>query len=68
MKIAILDDYHDTVRTLACFGKLAAHDVKVWNDHLQDTDVLAARDRPVQLIWQRKHNQVIGEPSQPPSG
>jgi putative spermidine/putrescine transport system ATP-binding protein len=24
------------------------------------TDVLAARDRPVRLIWQRKHNQAIG--------
>lgn len=43
MKIAILDDYHDTVRTLECFRKLAAHDVKVWNDHVQDTDRLAER-------------------------
>ena len=43
MKIAILDDYHDTVRTLECFGKLAGHDVKVWNDHVQDTDRLAER-------------------------
>jgi len=43
MKISILDDYHDTLRTLACFGKLAGHEVKIWNDHLQDTDALAAR-------------------------
>ncbi|MEK7757060.1 MAG: D-2-hydroxyacid dehydrogenase family protein, partial [Planctomycetota bacterium] len=43
MKISILDDYHDTLRTLACFSKLAGHEVKVWNDHLQDTDALAAR-------------------------
>jgi len=30
--------------------------------NLDDTssDVLAARDRPVRLVWQRKHNQVIG--------
>jgi putative spermidine/putrescine transport system ATP-binding protein len=27
------------------------------------TDVLAARDRPVRLIWQRKHNQAIGSAS-----
>ena len=27
MKISILDDYHDTLRTLQCFSKLAAHDV-----------------------------------------
>jgi len=43
MKITILDDYHDTIRTLPCFGKLAGHDVTIWNDHVQDTDALAAR-------------------------
>jgi D-3-phosphoglycerate dehydrogenase / 2-oxoglutarate reductase len=43
MKVTILDDYHDTIRTLACFGKLAGHDVTIWNDHLQDTDALALR-------------------------
>ena len=43
MKIAILDDWHDTLRTLPCFRKLDGHDVAVWTDHVQDTDVLAAR-------------------------
>jgi D-3-phosphoglycerate dehydrogenase / 2-oxoglutarate reductase len=43
MKVAILDDYHDTVRTLACFQQLAGHNVTIWNDHVQDTDALAAR-------------------------
>jgi D-3-phosphoglycerate dehydrogenase len=43
MKISILDDYHDTVRTLACFGKLAGHEVTIWNDHVQDVDALAGR-------------------------
>jgi D-3-phosphoglycerate dehydrogenase len=43
MKVAILDDYFDTVRTLACFDKLKGHDVTVWNDHVQDTDALAER-------------------------
>ncbi len=43
MKVAILDYYHDTLRTLACFDKLAGHEVKVWNDHVQDVDALAAR-------------------------
>jgi D-3-phosphoglycerate dehydrogenase / 2-oxoglutarate reductase len=43
MKISILDDYHDTVRTLACFGKLAGHEVTIWNDHVQDVDALAQR-------------------------
>ena len=43
MKISILDDYHDTVRTLSCFSKLAGHDVTIFNDQVQDTDALAAR-------------------------
>ena len=43
MKISILDDYFDTVRTLACFQKLKGHEVTVWNDHVQDTEALAAR-------------------------
>ncbi len=43
MKITILDDYFDTLRTLPCFAKLKGHDVTVWNDHLQDVDKLAGR-------------------------
>jgi len=43
MKITILDDYFDTLRTLACFSKLDGHDVTIWNDHVQDVDLLAAR-------------------------
>jgi len=35
MKVSILDEYHDTLRTLACFKKLKDHDVTVWNDHVQ---------------------------------
>jgi len=43
MKIAILDDYFDTVRALPSFAKLKGHDVVIWNDHVQDTDALATR-------------------------
>src|SRR5690242_6692674 len=43
MKISILDDYFDTVRTLPCFSKLAHHTVTIWNDHVQDTDKLVER-------------------------
>jgi D-3-phosphoglycerate dehydrogenase / 2-oxoglutarate reductase len=43
VKISILDDYFDTVRTLDCFSKLAGHDVTVWNDHVQAVDELADR-------------------------
>jgi len=43
MNITILDDYFDTIRTLKVFAKLASHEVKIWNDHVQDADALAAR-------------------------
>ena len=43
MKITILDDYFDTLRTLPCFAKLDGHDITVWNDHVQDVEVLAGR-------------------------
>ncbi|MBV9505969.1 MAG: D-2-hydroxyacid dehydrogenase family protein [Acidobacteriia bacterium] len=43
MTIAILDDYFDTLRTLDCFSKLAGHDVTIWTDHVQDTEILARR-------------------------
>jgi len=50
MKISILDDYHDTLRTLACFGKLAGNEVKIWNDHVQDVDALAERLKDTEAL------------------
>jgi D-3-phosphoglycerate dehydrogenase / 2-oxoglutarate reductase len=50
MKISILDDYHDTLRGLRCFGKLAGHDVTIWNDHVQDVDKLAERLREADAL------------------
>jgi D-3-phosphoglycerate dehydrogenase len=50
MKISILDDYFDTLRTLPCFAKLAGHDVKIWNDHVQDVDALAERLRDTDVL------------------
>src|SRR5258708_25023002 len=50
MKIAILDDYFETVRTLACFAKLAGHDVTIWNDHLQEVDALAERLKDTEAL------------------
>src|SRR5438874_6107530 len=50
MKISILDDYHDTLRTLACFSTLAGHDVTIWNDHVQDDDALAKRLRDAEVL------------------
>src|SRR3954463_7851458 len=50
MKVAVLDDYFNTVPTLECFKKLARHEVKVWNDHVQDADVLAGRLKDVEAL------------------
>jgi D-3-phosphoglycerate dehydrogenase / 2-oxoglutarate reductase len=59
VKISILDDYFDTVRTLECFGKLAGHDVTIWNDHVQDVDALAQRLRDTEaLVLIRERTQI----------
>ena len=59
MNISILDDYHDTLRTLACFRKLDGHDVTIWNDHVQDVDALAARLRDTEaLVLIRERTQI----------
>ena len=50
MKIAILDDYFDTLRTLPCFRLLDGHEVRVWNDHTDDVDVLAERLGAVEAL------------------
>jgi D-3-phosphoglycerate dehydrogenase len=59
MKISILDDYHDTVRTLSCFSKLAGHDVTIWNDRVQDVNALAERLHDAQaLVLIRERTQI----------
>jgi D-3-phosphoglycerate dehydrogenase len=50
MNITILDDYQDTIRALACFGKVAGHQVTVWNDHTKDVDALAGRLRDTEAL------------------
>lgn len=50
MRISILDDYHDTLRTLACFHRLKGHDVEIWNDHVQNVDVLSKRLKDTEAL------------------
>ena len=50
MKVTILDDWFDTLRTLPCFGRLDGHDVTVWTDHVQDVDALAERLRDTEVL------------------
>jgi len=59
VNISILDDYFDTLRTLQCFRKLDGHEVTVWNDHVQDTDALAARLKNAEvLVLIRERTQI----------
>lgn len=59
MKITILNDYFDTLRTLPCFRKLAGHDVTVWNDHVQEVDALAERLKDTEvLVLIRERTQI----------
>ena len=50
MKVSILDDYFDTLRTLPCFRKLDGHEVEIWNDHVDHVDVLAQRLRETEAL------------------
>ncbi|MEM7426320.1 MAG: D-2-hydroxyacid dehydrogenase family protein [Pseudomonadota bacterium] len=62
MKITILDDYFDTLRHLPCFGKLAGHDIQIWNDHVQDVDGLAERLADTEaLVLFRERTRIDGE-------
>jgi D-3-phosphoglycerate dehydrogenase len=59
VKVAVLDDYFDTLRTLTCFEKLAGHDVTVWSDHVQDVETLADRLRDAEaLVLIRERTQI----------
>jgi len=50
MNITILDDYQDTIRTLACYSRVAGHTVTIWNDHTKDVDTLAGRLKDTEAL------------------
>jgi D-3-phosphoglycerate dehydrogenase len=62
VKIAILDDYFDTLRTLLCFRKLDGHDVAVWNDHVDDLELLAERLRETEALVLIRERTKISAP------
>src|SRR5437879_1235853 len=62
MKISILDDYHDTLRTLECYKKLAGHEVKIWNDHIQEVDALAERLQDTEVLVLIRERTEIRKP------
>jgi len=50
MRITVLDDYHDTVRTLRAFEKLRGHEVTIWNNHVQELGPLAERLKDTEAL------------------
>jgi len=62
MKISILDDYFDTLRTLPCFRKLDEHEVVVWNDHVDDVDALAERLQDTEVLVLFRERTAIRAP------
>ena len=61
MKVAILDDWFDTLRALPNFAKLADHEVTIWTDHVEHDDILAARLADIEaLVLIRERTHVTG--------
>jgi D-3-phosphoglycerate dehydrogenase len=61
VKVAILDDYLDTLRTLGCFARLGHHEVTVFTDHVDDVDELADRLAGVEaLVLIRERTRITG--------
>ena len=59
MKVTVLDDWFDTLRTLRCFEKLDGHEVTIWNDHVEEVDALAERLREAEaLVLIRERTQI----------
>jgi len=62
MKVSILDDYFDTLRTLPCFRKLDGHQVEIWNDHVDEVDRLARRLKDTEaLVLIRERTKITGD-------
>ena len=61
MRVTILDDYADTLRSLRCFELLDGHDVEVFTDHSDDVGLLAERLASTEaLVLIRERTAVHG--------
>ena len=61
MRVAILDDWFDTLRTLPCFARLEGHEVTVFTEHVEDTDALAERLQGFDaLVLIRERTEIRG--------
>jgi D-3-phosphoglycerate dehydrogenase len=64
MKIAILDDYQNAVRTLDCFKILDGHEVKVFNNSTRGLGQLAIRLAPFDaLVLIRERTSIPARPA-----
>jgi D-3-phosphoglycerate dehydrogenase len=61
VRVTILDDYFDVLRTLDCFATLSGQDVTVWNDHTDDQDELAHRLRDTEALVLIRERTPIGQ-------
>jgi D-3-phosphoglycerate dehydrogenase len=62
MNIVIPDDYQNCVTTLACFKKLAEHQVTIYNDTVRDLDDLVARFKDADaIVLTRERTQITDE-------
>lgn len=62
LNIHILDDYHNTIPTLPGFRKIEQFNVTVWNDHVQDNDILAERLKDADvLVLMRERTKIDGD-------
>ena len=50
MKVAILDDWFDTLKKLPCFEKLKGLDVTIFNDHEENVNKLANKLKPFDIL------------------
>ena len=62
MKVHILDDWHDTLRHLPSFARLADHRVTIWTDHVEDPVLLAARLQDAEALVLFRERTRIGAP------
>jgi D-3-phosphoglycerate dehydrogenase len=62
VRVTILDDYFDTLRTLPGFSKLKDFEVVVWNDHVSDQRTLAERLQATDaVVLFRERTSITGE-------
>ncbi|MGX5847318.1 D-2-hydroxyacid dehydrogenase family protein [Mesorhizobium sp. PL10] len=61
LRIAIINDYQDVVRTLDCFSRLDGHDVTIWTDIVEDVDVLADRLQEADVLVLMRERTRIDE-------